>query len=186
MPINKFVSSELHDSLEPLTVSVSENSALVSGITIAYSIEQQYPFVVNLTGDDGVLRSMIVKLDLRGKPIVSYCGYSYPMEVLSEKENYYNQILLSGKAGKSSVSKIPAPMPGLIKSVNIVNGQTVKKGETLFVLEAMKMENSIKSPVAGCITNVTAKEGIAVDKNTLLCLVEPIVATVTSETNIKM
>ena len=174
MPINQFVSSELHESLDPLTVSVSENSALVSGATIEYTIEQQYPFVVNLKGDDGVVRSMIVKLDLKGKPIVSYCGYCYPMEVLSEKENFYNQILLSGKGGKSLVSKIPAPMPGLIKYVNVVTGQTVKKGETLFVLEAMKMENSIKSPVAGRISTVAVTEGIAVDKNTLLCVVEPI------------
>lgn len=178
MSINQFVSSELFDSQNPLQVTIGENSAVVSGVEIEYSVEQEYPFVVNLTNADGQVNSMIVKLDTKGQLIVSYCGYSYPMEVLSEKENYYNQILLSGKAGKSSVSKIPAPMPGLIKSVNISNGQNVKKGETLFVLEAMKMENSIKSPVNGRIANIVVQEGNVVDKNTLLCLVEPVVATV--------
>jgi biotin carboxyl carrier protein len=177
MSINQFVSSELFNSETPFQVSVNENTATVSEENIKYSIEQDYPFVVNLTSADGIIRSMVVKLDSKGKLIVSYCGYTYPMEVLSEREHIFNQILLSGKAGKSSASKIPAPMPGLIKSILISNGQTVKKGETLFILEAMKMENSIKSPIAGRITSVTVAEGIAVDKNTLLCMVEPIAAT---------
>lgn len=49
----------------------------------------------------------------------------------------------------------------------------VKKGDTLFTLEAMKMENAIKSPIAGTIQHLTAQEGIAVEKGTLLCVVEP-------------
>ncbi|MBS1537487.1 MAG: biotin/lipoyl-binding protein [Bacteroidetes bacterium] len=174
MSINQYVSSDLFESDDETFVTIGENLTTVNGIEMGFSIEQEFPLVVNITKTDGLISSFVVKLDSKGKAIISHCGYTYPLEVLSEKEYFYNQILLSGKAGKSTSTKIPAPMPGLIKSISISNGQIIKKGETLFVLEAMKMENSIKSPIAGKVTNINVQEGIAVDKNTVLCIVEPI------------
>jgi len=49
---------------------------------------------------------------------------------------------------------ISAPMPGKILAVKVSNGQTVKKGDLLFVLEAMKMENEIMAPKSGVISGV--------------------------------
>jgi biotin carboxyl carrier protein len=68
--------------------------------------------------------------------------------------------------------KVVAPMPGLLKSLNVKQGQRVKKGERLFILEAMKMENEIKSPMEGIVGVVQATAGTAVEKNFLLCMIE--------------
>ena len=65
-------------------------------------------------------------------------------------------------------------MPGLLKGIAIVDGQTVRKGETLFTLEAMKMENAIKTPVSGVIRNIGVVEGSALEKGALMCTVEPL------------
>jgi biotin carboxyl carrier protein len=62
-------------------------------------------------------------------------------------------------------------MPGLIKKVHVTVGQTVKKGEKLFVLEAMKMENDIKSPIAGVVEKISVEDGAAVEKSALLCTI---------------
>jgi len=173
MSKNQYVSSDLFQAQDDVIVTIEENFAIVNNTKVEYTIEQEFPLIINVKSSDGLSRSFVVKLDSKGKTIISYSGYVYLMEVFSEKENIFNQILLSGNARKSSSTKIPAPMPGLIKYITIKNGQNIKKGEPLFILEAMKMENSIKSPVSGKIVSINVTEGIAVDKNTVLCIIEP-------------
>ena len=85
------------------------------------------------------------------------------------------EILRSSPTQQNRVTKIAAPMPGLLKQVIVTEGSSVRKGETLFILEAMKMENSIKTPVAGIVRNVTPHQGSAIEKGILLCVVEPTV-----------
>jgi biotin carboxyl carrier protein len=62
-------------------------------------------------------------------------------------------------------------MPGTILDVRVSNGQTVKKGDILFILEAMKMENEIMAPCGGTIASVSATKGAAVDSGALLCVI---------------
>lgn len=67
--------------------------------------------------------------------------------------------------------KIIAPMPGNILSVNITVGQSVKAGEVLFVLEAMKMENDIVAPVDGTVKQIIASKGTTVDTDDVLAVI---------------
>lgn len=59
--------------------------------------------------------------------------------------------------------QIKAPMPGVIVSVNAAAGQTVKEGDVLLILEAMKMENEITAPRTGTIVQVLAQKGASVE-----------------------
>ena len=68
----------------------------------------------------------------------------------------------------NKVSNIKAPMPGLVLNILVEEGQEIKKGDTLIVLEAMKMENILKSPTDGKIKKVSVKKGIAVEKGQIL------------------
>lgn len=74
---------------------------------------------------------------------------------------------VSAPAGEGA--SIKAPMPGTILKVNVSNGSTVKKGDVLMILEAMKMENEIMSPTDGTITSVCVQSGATVDTNEVLC-----------------
>jgi biotin carboxyl carrier protein len=56
-------------------------------------------------------------------------------------------------------------MPGLVLSIKVSENQEVKKGDPILILEAMKMENVIKSPIDGVIKQVVVSEKQAVDKN---------------------
>ena len=58
---------------------------------------------------------------------------------------------------------VNAPMPGTILKVNVTQGQAVKEGDVLCVLEAMKMENEIMAPKDGTITAVAVQKGASVD-----------------------
>ena len=75
-------------------------------------------------------------------------------------------------AAAGAGEKVTAPMPGNILSVNVVAGQTVKSGDVLMVLEAMKMENEIMAPKAGKVTAVAVQKGASVATGDLLCTIE--------------
>ena len=66
-------------------------------------------------------------------------------------------------AGATTIS---APMPGTILRVNVANGQAVKKGDVVMVLEAMKMENEIMAPSDGTVSSVNVQAGASVETGT--------------------
>ena len=70
-------------------------------------------------------------------------------------------------AGGESVN---APMPGNIVDVKVANGASVKKGDVLIILEAMKMENEIVAPCDGTV-NVVVTKGAAVETGAVLCTI---------------
>ena len=66
---------------------------------------------------------------------------------------------------------VNAPMPGNILKVNVANGQAVKAGTVLVVLEAMKMENEIMAPKDGTVTQVLVQKGSTVDTGAPLVVI---------------
>ena len=69
----------------------------------------------------------------------------------------------------AGATTITAPMPGTILKVNVANGQAVKQGTVLMVLEAMKMENEIMAPADGTVASVNVNAGASVEAGTALC-----------------
>lgn len=71
-----------------------------------------------------------------------------------------------------AVKDAKAPMPGLVLSISVAEGQEVKEGDPLLILEAMKMENVIKAVADGEVKSIEVKEGSAVDKGQLLIAID--------------
>ncbi len=94
-------------------------------------------------------------------------GNDYEVSIKDKTDLLLQQLGINSKSS-SSVQSIKAPMPGLIISVSVKAGDEVKKGDLLLILEAMKMENAIKSPRDGKIRQVNIELKQPVEKNQTL------------------
>ena len=74
-------------------------------------------------------------------------------------------------AATAAGEAVTAPMPGTILKVNVQNGQAVKEGDLLCVLEAMKMENEIMAPKAGTVAQVATSKGASVNTGDVLVVI---------------
>ena len=99
--------------------------------------------------------------------IISINNSEVEVSILNQNDLLLKEMNLDIK-NKNSVASLKAPMPGLIIKINVKNGQEVKKGDALLVLEAMKMENVIKSPADLVVKQVLARPKEAVEKDQTL------------------
>ena len=110
----------------------------------------------------------IVRADHTEKSfVISVNGNKYSVAV-KDKYDELLQKLGMDKLNSNKVNELKAPMPGLVLDIRVTEGDLIKKGDTLIVLEAMKMENSLKSPADATVKKVHVRKGIAVEKNQVL------------------
>lgn len=94
-------------------------------------------------------------------------GYTIKIKQTNELDQLINQLGFN-KPPLKSLKEITAPMPGLVKEILIEVGTEIQEGDNLFVLEAMKMENIIKSSGVGIVTALKVTKGEKVEKGQLL------------------
>ncbi len=97
-------------------------------------------------------------------------GDHFDVQVVDERKKKLAEKLGAGASGRQ---EIKSPMAGSIWKLLKNQGDDVREGEVLLILEAMKMENEIRSPIDGVVTSVDVEEGATVSAGTRLCLVEP-------------
>ncbi len=104
-----------------------------------------------------------ISLKINGKP--------FDVKVYDELDILLKNMGIKSK--KADVKKeLRAPMPGLIVNIPVKKGDFVKQGETLLVLEAMKMENNLKAETDVTIKDIKAKTGNSAEKNEVLIVFE--------------
>ena len=95
-------------------------------------------------------------------------GRLYPITVEDEREKRL-RAAAGGGVAETGEFHLRAPMPGLVVAVPVTEGQAIKKGQVILILESMKMQNEIKAPRDGVIGRIRVKAGESVEqKQTLL------------------
>lgn len=149
---------------------------------------------VNGEGEDLSLgegdESQSVRFRIIGDRAVLHLGNRTIEGYVSVTEDGYNVVLdgrtysltvadakaraLAGSAAKQAKTggTVKAPMPGLVKAINVAVGDTVEKGTSLIILEAMKMENELTAPGPGTVKDVKVAAGAVVDQGAVLVVLE--------------
>jgi biotin carboxyl carrier protein len=94
-------------------------------------------------------------------------GRTYQVQISDVVDQQIQKMNLKSKKS-NQLKELRAPMPGLVRQVNVKMGDHVYSGDSLFILEAMKMENVLKSPVNGLVSEIFVKPGESVEKNQIL------------------
>ncbi len=98
-------------------------------------------------------------------------GHAYRVRVEDERERRLRAHMVSRTGGESEFV-LRAPMPGLIVAVPVQEGQEVQVGDTLVILESMKMQNELKSPRAGRVSRLRVQAGETVEPKQILLTLE--------------
>jgi pyruvate carboxylase subunit B len=149
---------------------------------IAYDAERR-PGLVILNGIEYTMEIKTGQIYIGGAPFAVKLGsgsaevdgisYAVTTEGLEEAKTITarNRKASSVAAG-ASAGAVLALMPGLIIKMLKSEGDSVRAGEAVAILEAMKMQNELKAPISGTVRQVNAKEGDNVEMRQVLCVVE--------------
>jgi biotin carboxyl carrier protein len=99
-------------------------------------------------------------------------GYHYEVTVRTALQEKAFKLLESSSGKQRHHTDVKAPMPGLILKIRKNVGDKVEQGESVIILEAMKMENDLKAPASGQIKKIFVTEGSAVEKGSALFSIE--------------
>ena len=146
-------------------------------------------YKVSISGDhytvDGEeVDASMLPLNHNGLHVLRHGKQSYEVFLSNQEADTYQMLMLGGrriitqissrvkkhlKAGEeSNTGVLAAPMHGLVVDVPVHEGDTVEKGQTLVVLESMKMQMQLRSPRAGKVSKVAVQPGRQVEKGALL------------------
>ncbi|HLG03576.1 MAG TPA: biotin/lipoyl-containing protein [Bacteroidia bacterium] len=145
-------------------------SGTIDGTAFLLDVLKQGEKLFHVIRDNKSYEVEIVKADLATKTLtVKVNGTPYPIAVADKYDELLHSLGMDKIAG-AKVNELKAPMPGLVLDIIVSEGQQVKKGDPLIVLEAMKMENILKSPADVTVKKIAVKKGMAVEKNQALVL----------------
>lgn len=98
-------------------------------------------------------------------------GRLYPVQVEDEREKRL-RAAAGSRVAETGEFHLRAPMPGLVVSILIEEGQAIEKGQVMIILESMKMQNELKAPRNGIISRIRVKPGDSVEqKQTLMSVI---------------
>jgi acetyl/propionyl-CoA carboxylase alpha subunit len=159
---NKFYQAKVNELLLSFTHDEIENADLL----------WLSPGQINLVKDHQSVNAKIIQSDTSGKNMtIEMEGNSFAVQIKDELVQQLEKMGF-GTAANKIIKEIKAPMPGLVLEIAVADGQEVKAGDKILILEAMKMENSILINSQAKIKRIAVTTGQAVEKGQVLVELE--------------
>ncbi len=148
----------------PFDVEFETDGIKINGEPVDLELRSSDQKLFLLTTGDKTYEAELIATEGGGKEfVITLNGVRYSVVVSDRYDLLLERLGIDQQSAQKTVS-IKAPMPGLVLSVNTAVGSKVREGDTLIVLEAMKMENSLKAPGEATVSSIHVAVGDAVEK----------------------
>lgn len=159
-------SASVHDRV--FEIASAGEQYLVNGRPVTLDVVRVQDGYFHVLFNGKSFRAEVVDADAATKHyVIKVNGTKYPV-ILKDKFDLLLEKMGMNAAAGARVNHVRAPMPGLIRELRVKDGDEVKAGDTLLILEAMKMENIIKAPGDAVVRSVKVTKGEGVEKNQVL------------------
>lgn len=143
--------------LEIQPSSIEQLDTIQDGIDCYHIIEQNKSYKTEVINADFEKKMFLIKVN----------GNVHSVKISDKYDRLVKEIGLTIGQGQKA-NNVKSPMPGLVLSINVAVGDVLTKGDTILILEAMKMENLIKATSDVTIKSISVTQGQAVVKGKLL------------------
>jgi len=143
-----------------------QGTAEIDGQKVSFDFRQVQGPLYSLIVNDQLFPVQVQRAEARQQSI--RLGHEvFDCVIEDERQTIFKKLHTAAQTD-SGLALVKAPMPGLVVRLEVQKGSPVSKGQGLIVIEAMKMENEIKSPVAGIISEILVEAHATVEKGTPL------------------
>jgi biotin carboxyl carrier protein len=151
-----------------LRIEQESGNLLIDGQNHSYTLSELRPGSYHLLMDGKTHSVEVLESDRTSKQyLLRINGKTVNVGLRDRFDDLLKRLGMDG-GGSQKTGHLKAPMPGLVVDVPVTEGQTIAKGDTLLVLEAMKMENALKAAADATVKKILVNKGQAVEKNTVL------------------
>ncbi len=147
---------------------INKDCIIFNNKKMTYAVKESSPGNYLLKVDNKVYDINLKIID--GKYLINLKGETFNAVVQTPLEEKAKELLTKRGLSNSNLL-ITAPMPGMMIKIKISEGDAVKKGQSIAILEAMKMENDLIANQSGTVKEIYVKEGQSVEKNQKLFLI---------------
>jgi len=156
------------DANDVFEISSNDEGFIINGKPLSWDIQKISDKHFHLIVDHKSYRAEVVKVDQATKTFtIKLNGKNFQVALKDKFDLLLEQMGMNNTAS-NKVNNLRAPMPGLIIDLKVKEGDVVKQNDPLIILEAMKMENIIKSSGEGVVKSVKVKKGQSVEKGQVL------------------
>ncbi len=152
----------------PLTVDFTDSGPTLNGEPFAWDLIRLTDRTFHVLYQNRSFSADVLDLNAADKTVsLRINGHRHTVQLKDRFDLLLEKMGLSNTA-VAKVNHLKAPMPGLIVGINVAPGDTLAKGDSLLILEAMKMENNLKAPGDGVVKAIRVAKGDRVEKGQVL------------------
>lgn len=153
---------------KPVTIDFSSTGPTLNGESFDWDIVQLSDRTFHILYQNRSYTAEVLDLNASEKTVsLKINGHLHQLQLKDRFDLLLEKMGMSNAVG-TKVNELKAPMPGLIVGINVQPGDGVSKGDSLLILEAMKMENVLKSPGEATVKAIRVGKGDRVEKGQVL------------------